>query len=93
MLTYRQRLIELVCEDQMTLRELSAEVKLPIKEVLGHLEHVRKSIRPPLRFNLEPAECLECGFVFKDRRRLNTPSKCPRCKSNRIQEPEFSILS
>jgi predicted Zn-ribbon and HTH transcriptional regulator len=91
MLTYRQKIVELISEDQMTLRELSTEVKLPIKEVLGHLEHVRRSIRPPRRFNLEPAECIECGFVFNDRRRLSTPGKCPRCRSNRIQEPMFSV--
>lgn len=89
--TCRQRIAELIAEGSWTLNDLSAEVHLPVKEVLQHLIHVRKSVRPPLRFVLEPASCLNCGFVFKDRRRLNAPSKCPKCRSSHIQDPRYSV--
>lgn len=89
--THRQKITELITEGLWTLHELSAEVHLPVKEVLDHLVHVQKSVRPPLRFILEPAGCLNCGFVFKDRRRLSAPSKCPKCKSSHVQDPKYYI--
>lgn len=89
--THRQIIAELIAEGSWTLHELSAEVHLPVKEVLAHLVHVQKSVRPPLRFMLEPASCLNCGFVFKERRRLNAPSKCPTCRSSHIQDPKYRV--
>jgi predicted Zn-ribbon and HTH transcriptional regulator len=49
--------------------------------------------RDGLRLRTEPARCTACGFVFGDRaeRRLHTPSRCPRCRSERISEPRFRI--
>lgn len=89
--TYRQRITELLSEGSWTLHEISGEVHLSIKEVLAHLNHVQRSVRPPLRFVLEPAGCLNCGFVFKDRRRLNPPSRCPKCRTSHIQDPKYHI--
>jgi predicted Zn-ribbon and HTH transcriptional regulator len=89
--THRQRIAELITECSWTLNDLSVEVHLSVKEVLQHLIHVRKSVRPPLRFVIEPAGCLNCGFVFKDRRRLNAPSRCPKCRSSHIQDPVYNI--
>jgi predicted Zn-ribbon and HTH transcriptional regulator len=89
--TYRQKIAELITEDSWTLNDLSVEVHLPVKEVLQHLIHVRKSVRPPFRFVLDPACCLNCGFVFKDRRRLNAPSRCPKCRGTHIQDPSYHI--
>jgi hypothetical protein len=37
--------------------------------------------------------CQSCGFTFRDRSRLETPSRCPRCKRERIDEPLFRIES
>ena len=91
MRTYRQRIVELISGDARTLIELSAELHLSVKEVLHHLTHVQKSIRPPFRFVLEPARCLECGFVFEDRRKLNPPSKCPKCKGTHLQDPRYGV--
>ena len=89
--THRQIIAELITAGSWTLNDLSVEVHLSVKEVLQHLIHVQKSVRPPLRFVLDPAGCLNCGFVFKDRRRLNAPSKCPKCKSSHIQDPTYHI--
>ena len=91
MSTHRQNLIELLSQDTFSLQELSSEIHLSMKEVLNHLAHVRKSVRPPLRFIMEPAECLNCGFVFKDRKKLHSPGKCPRCRGSHIKEPAYRI--
>jgi predicted Zn-ribbon and HTH transcriptional regulator len=91
MSTHRQRLMELLSQGTYTLQELSGEAHISTKEVLHHLEHVRKSVRPPLKFVVEPAMCLNCGFVFKERRKLHSPSKCPRCRQSHIKEPAYRI--
>ncbi len=89
--THRQRLIELLSEDTFTLQELSSELGLSMKEVLHHLGHARKSVRRPFEFVMQPAECLSCGFVFKDRTKLHSPGRCPRCRSSHIKEPAYRI--
>ena len=91
MLTHRQNIIELLSRGTYTLQELSTEAHLSMKELLTHLEHVRKSVRPPLRFVIEPAQCLACGFVFKDRKKFHSPGKCPKCRDSHISEPAYSI--
>ncbi|MBW1802180.1 MAG: transcriptional regulator [Deltaproteobacteria bacterium] len=84
-------MVELLSEGAVTLQELSSEVRLPMKDVLHHLKHVQKSTRPPARFQVAPAMCLNCGFVFEDRRKLHAPSKCPKCKGTHIQDPTYRI--
>lgn len=91
MMTVRQRILDLLSTESMTVNDLAARLGIPIKDVNHHLNHAHKSVRPPKKFIVEPAECQECGFVFKDRRKLNVPSKCPKCKSNRILEQLFRI--
>ena len=91
MLTHRQKIMELLAGGRFTLNEISARVHLPAKDVLQHLGHVQKSIRPPSRFLMEPAECLHCGFVFEERRKLSPPSKCPKCRSSHIQDPKYGV--
>lgn len=83
--------MELLSQGTYTLQELSAEIHLSIKEVLHHLDHVRKSVRPPMKFIIDPAVCLKCGFVFKDRKKLHSPGRCPKCRDTHIQEPGYSI--
>ena len=92
MSTHRQKLIELLSGGPYSLQELSSEAHLSMREVLDHLKHVRKCVRHPRRFIMEPAECLNCGFVFKDRDKLHSPGKCPRCRGTHIREPVFRII-
>ena len=90
--THRQNIIELISQGSLTLQELSSEIHLSMKEVLTHLAHVRKSVRPPDKFILEPAECLNCGFVFKERRKLHSPGRCPKCRKSHVREPAYRIV-
>jgi len=89
--TDRQRLSDLLLRGPFTLQEISQEMGLSTKDVLLHMAHVRRSVRPPRQFILEPAACLRCGYRFKDRSRLNPPGRCPRCKSTHIQDPKYEI--
>ncbi|MGD9159448.1 MAG: transcriptional regulator [Desulfobacteraceae bacterium] len=89
--TKRQIITELLSDGSYTLQELSSELHISERDVLNHLEHVRKSVRQPQKFIIEPAECLNCGFVFKDRSKIHTPGKCPKCRSSHIHESSYRI--
>jgi predicted Zn-ribbon and HTH transcriptional regulator len=89
--TQRQQIADLLSENAFTLQELSGELHMSMKELLLHLPHVQKSVKPPKRFIMEPAECLHCGYIFKDRTRLHSPGKCPRCRETHIKEPVYHI--
>jgi predicted Zn-ribbon and HTH transcriptional regulator len=91
MLTKRQEIIELLKGSTHTTQEISSKLHLSIRDVQEHLKHVRKSIRAPQRFLIVPAECLGCGFVFKERSKIHSPGKCPRCRNTHIQEPLYHI--
>lgn len=92
--TVRSALREVLREGPLTARELSARVGIGEKEVPGHLDHLARSLRHSSeRFRVEPAQCLVCAFVFKERTRLTKPSKCPMCRSQRVDPPRFVILT
>jgi hypothetical protein len=79
-------------EEGFTARELSARVGISEKDVAGHLEHLEKSLRAGgAALEVLPAECLACGFVFRERKRLSRPGSCPECRSTRIDPPAFRI--
>jgi predicted Zn-ribbon and HTH transcriptional regulator len=72
--------------------ELSARIGISEKDVAGHLEHLARSLRQGgERLVVDPARCLGCGFVFRKRTRLTKPSRCPVCKSQRLDLARFSI--
>jgi predicted Zn-ribbon and HTH transcriptional regulator len=81
----------LLREKELTVRDLSRILGIREKEVLEHLPHVRRSAGKRVNIFAEPAMCLNCDYVFKDRRRFTTPGRCPVCKSERITEPVFGI--
>jgi predicted Zn-ribbon and HTH transcriptional regulator len=90
--TLRQQIIELLTDEEMDARELSREVGIKEKEVYEHLTHIARSLATRGgKLTIRPSECLQCGYVFKDRRRFTRPGRCPRCKSSHLQNPVFSI--
>ena len=40
----------------------------------------------------KPAYCRACGFQYKERSRIKTPTKCPRCKHESIVPMKFRIV-
>jgi hypothetical protein len=91
-LSLRHRIIALLRTREMDARELSRELGIKEKEVYDHLVHVERSAAATsATFILTPSQCLLCGYVFEDRRRLTRPSRCPKCKRSKLQSPSFQI--
>ncbi|MEM2810799.1 MAG: transcriptional regulator, partial [Candidatus Korarchaeum sp.] len=40
---------------------------------------------------MEPPQCRKCGYIFKDLKKPRKPSKCPKCGSEWISPPRFTI--
>ncbi len=92
MRTIRQEISGMLSVEEYTAGEIANMLGLKYKEVFDHLEHIRKSAASQKkRMTIIPAKCRACGFVFKDRSKFQTPSRCPKCKKEQIQEPRFRI--
>lgn len=91
LMTPRQKIITELRNGAMTSKDLSREVHITEKEVIAHLKHVAKSIRPPEQLIINAPACNQCGFVFEDRKRHSIPSRCPKCRHEGIHPPVFRI--
>jgi len=97
--TTRQRIADALREEPRTASDLAATLSLPTPTVYEHLEHVSRSVADgdgsdagdaDEEFLVAPPTCRDCGFDgFDDP--VNEPSRCPECKSERIDEPAFVI--
>ncbi|HEB50373.1 MAG TPA: transcriptional regulator [Desulfobulbus sp.] len=92
--TIRRQMIELLGGDRGAgARELSRALHIPEREVYGHLEHIARSLKTRgLRLEVEPARCLDCGFVFRKRTKLAPPGHCPGCRGSHLQRPRYRIV-
>jgi predicted Zn-ribbon and HTH transcriptional regulator len=92
-LTIRQQLMHLLTGTQRSASELAGMIGAPEREIEEHLAHVVRSLARDTtrRFLLDPSRCHDCGFVFRERVRLTTPSRCPTCRSEAIAPPRFRI--
>jgi transcriptional regulator len=86
--TLRKEIAKALEEGPMDLREISQFFRIREKDVLDHLQHISRSAR----LKMDPAVCLDCGFSFKKRDRLSTPSRCPICKSESISPPRYQVI-
>ncbi|MBD3259194.1 transcriptional regulator [Candidatus Woesearchaeota archaeon] len=91
MATEREKIEQLLKKETLSARELAQRLDIDIADVIEDLRHVRKSTQPPLKFKIHPARCNHCGFIFKERTKVKTPSKCPSCRSESITEARYSI--
>ena len=89
--TTRQRLADALRAEPATPSELATQLDLTPHAVVGHVEHVSRSIdSSDEQFLVAPPTCRECGFDgFDDL--LNLPSRCPDCKNEGVAEPTFTI--
>lgn len=83
--TTRQAIIDVLRGGEHTARELATIAELPISRLVVELEHVAQSCKKELK--LRPATCQACGFTFTKRKRFTTPSRCPKCRSERTEGP------
>ncbi len=91
--TARARILEtLEAGVAFTLKELSGEVGLSERDLPGHLEHLRRSLKHQgTKLIIEPASCMDCDFVFRDRGRFTRPGKCPKCRSTHLEAPRVGL--
>jgi predicted Zn-ribbon and HTH transcriptional regulator len=91
--TPRRRIIDLLTGTLLSSHQLAQLLGMPERHVEDHLTHIVKTLaRDPGRtFLLEPSECQDCAFAFRDRTRLTRPSRCPRCRSEAITSPRYGI--
>lgn len=90
--TVRHAIIDLLRERPLSALQISTEIRIPVKDVYGHLEHIRRSMHVSgAVLQITPAECRACGFVFAKRDRLTPPSRCPVCRHEAIFEPLFAL--
>jgi len=92
MVTARQAIKELLQDELLSSLELSQRLSLAEKEVLDHLGHIARAPGPGYKFQITPAVCKHCGFAFKKRERLTTPSRCPICQHESIRRPRFALV-
>ncbi len=90
--TIRQKMIFLLEEENLGVRDLSQALGISEKDAYAHLEHIQRSVSTKGKnLVMTPCECLSCGYVFKDRNRVKKPGRCPKCRQSQIQGAMFKI--
>ncbi len=93
MRTLRAEIIRLLMEHRegLNVREICQLLDLEPereREVYSHLKAIARILRRKgFRLLMLPPRCKECGFEFNKLR----VSKCPKCKSERIEAARFKI--
>ena len=93
MLTRREKIKKILQEDKFTdIDDLFIALEIYDKRILiDDLKHIRLSLkRVAQNLIMKPAHCQECGFTF-DKEKIKYPSKCPKCRGQRIISPRFKI--
>ena len=92
-LTLRGQVRALLLQGWHTLRDLSQLVHVSEKELISHLEHLRHTSRAgEMVFEVDAPLCLQCGFHFHARVRLQAPGRCPKCRASRISKARYRIV-
>jgi hypothetical protein len=90
--TTRERIAAHLRETAASPSALAVEFDVTASTVIDHVRHVAQSLSASddEQLLVAPPECRECGFSdFDDP--ANRPSRCPDCKSEAVEEPEFRI--
>ena len=100
--TLRRRIMKVLEErdEPLTVEDIASILGLDhsyYKLIYESITHIAKSIRRLSEGKkilvMRPPYCRNCGYVFKDLRRARKPSRCPKCKSERIAPPAFLIVN
>jgi predicted Zn-ribbon and HTH transcriptional regulator len=89
--TTRQRIADVLRRRPAAAGSLANEFGIRSTTALSHVEHIAQSLESTdEQLLVAPPECRECGFTdFHDL--INRPSRCPECKNEGVEEPEFVI--
>ena len=100
-LTIREKIIELLTTSKKPLSAYQIASLLGLEKgeerrIYEEIAHASRSLRRRsggrLTIVMIPPQCANCGYVFKDLKRPRKPSRCPRCKSERIYPPLFTVI-
>ena len=87
--TIRQEVLKLLECGELTVGELSKQIRKSEKELYDHLEHLLLGSKSIV---IIPTECLKCGYIFEKRKKVKKPGKCPKCKGTYIEQPMFTAI-
>jgi len=90
-MTQRQEIIDMLRYRQLTVKEIADEFLTIPEIIVEDLKHIRESVWPQEKLMHTDPVCRDCGFIFKERKKLKPPSKCPKCKSHKIDAPRFFV--
>ncbi|MBW3014761.1 transcriptional regulator [Candidatus Woesearchaeota archaeon] len=90
MLTEREQIKELLKKEKYSIQQLANMFRVEVHRIEEDLQHIEKSIKPK-KLKRDPAFCKHCGFVFRERSKINVPSRCPKCKSEWVQGAVYWI--
>lgn len=84
-------------KEPVSAEDIARAFELEVSDVYIHLEHIAKSIRRESGNKkillMIPPRCRKCGYIFKDLEKPKKPSRCPKCKSEWIEPPRFTVKS
>jgi transcriptional regulator len=91
--TVRQRIAELLRSNELTAQQISKQASVAEREVAEHLRHLEHSLaHGGERLRVLAPHCVKCDFAFDQREKHGRPSRCPRCKSERVSKARFSVV-
>ena len=94
--TRRQKLINFLVNQKATLdlRQIMRELEYSNKRaLLNDIMSISKTLRNKGKdLIIDPPSCIACGFIFQVKAiNLKIPSKCPKCKQQRISWPSIKV--
>ncbi|MFX1256784.1 MAG: hypothetical protein ACFFAN_02915 [Promethearchaeota archaeon] len=96
--TRRQKLIKMLTiqKETIDLRTLFRELEYPNKKVLiNDIMSIARTLKSKgLSLFIYPSSCIACGYRFQQKLNLlKIPSKCPKCRQQRINWPSIKVKS
>ena len=88
-MTRRQDIVDAIKGNPLSIKSIAQKLRIDIKVVKEDLKHIQRSVGKK-NLIIEPAHCKKCGFVF-EKAEVKRPSKCPKCKSEWLEQALFSI--
>jgi len=90
--TIRQTIMALLEQEALSTTDLAEMLGIKEKEIIDHMEHVARSVSGERKLETTPAQCKTCGFRFTKKKQFKTPSRCPKCKSELVEQARFLIV-